>query len=191
VKPLESLARAERLRELPARNAERAAAAGQDYSRCWRISAGRIRAGRQGSERAGAGDGSGRVRRERDRAGGCGGGVAVPALAVTAVHVGNPSADCLGVFNDAADFALWRWPHILVDTGRVLATALKTPDEKVDDYLRALAEMAEASGDGITDPAAGGRGLSGLGGQPDPGPRLCGGSVPDRLRTLTVNAGRG
>jgi hypothetical protein len=33
----------------------------------------------------------------------------------------------------------------------VLATVLKMPDEEVDDYLRALAEMAEASGGGITD----------------------------------------
>jgi predicted nucleic acid-binding protein len=34
----------------------------------------------------------------------------------------------------------------------VLATVLKTPDEEVDDYLRELAEMAEASGGGIIDP---------------------------------------
>jgi hypothetical protein len=34
----------------------------------------------------------------------------------------------------------------------VLATVLKTPDEEVDDYLRVLAEMAEASGGGISDP---------------------------------------
>ncbi len=34
----------------------------------------------------------------------------------------------------------------------MLATVLKTPDEEVDDYLRALAEMADASGGGITDP---------------------------------------
>jgi hypothetical protein len=27
---------------------------------------------------------------------------------------------------------------------------LKTPDDEVDEYLRALAEMAEASGGGIT-----------------------------------------
>jgi hypothetical protein len=65
---------------------------------------------------------------------------------------GNPSADCLGVVNDAAGFALWLSPHILASTGRVLATVLKTPDEEVDDYLRALAEMAGASGGGITDP---------------------------------------
>jgi hypothetical protein len=55
---------------------------------------------------------------------------------------GNPSAECLGVVN-AAEFALWVSPHILANAGRVLATVLKSPDEEVDDYLRALAEMAE------------------------------------------------
>jgi predicted nucleic acid-binding protein len=40
----------------------------------------------------------------------------------------------------------------LVNTGRVLATVLKTPDEEVDEYLQVLAEMAEASGGGITGP---------------------------------------
>jgi predicted nucleic acid-binding protein len=65
---------------------------------------------------------------------------------------GNPSADCLGVINDAAEFALWLSPHILGNTARVLATVLKTPDEEVDEYLQVLAELAEASGGGITDP---------------------------------------
>src|ERR1019366_2410079 len=46
---------------------------------------------------------------------------------------GNPSADCLGVVNDAAEFALWLSPHILANTGRVLATVLKTPDDEVGD----------------------------------------------------------
>jgi hypothetical protein len=59
---------------------------------------------------------------------------------------GNPSADCLGVINDAAEFALWLSPHILVNTGRVLTAVLKAPDEEVDEYLDVLAEMAEASG---------------------------------------------
>jgi predicted nucleic acid-binding protein len=65
---------------------------------------------------------------------------------------GNPSADCLGVINDAAEFALWLSPHILANTGRVLATVLKTPDEEVDEYLEVLAEMARASGGGIINP---------------------------------------
>ena len=65
---------------------------------------------------------------------------------------GNKSADCLGVINDAAEFALWLSPHVRVNTGRVLATVLKTPDEEVDEYLQVPAEMAEASGGGIIDP---------------------------------------
>ncbi len=65
---------------------------------------------------------------------------------------GNPSADCLGVINDAAEFALWLSPHIMANTGRVLAEVLKTPDEEIDEYLLVLAEMAEASGGGIVDP---------------------------------------
>ena len=59
-------------------------------------------------------------------------------------------ADCLGVINDAAEFALWLSPHILASTGRVLATVVKTPDDEIDEYLQVLAEMAEASGGGIT-----------------------------------------
>lgn len=35
--------------------------------------------------------------------------------------------------NDAAEFALWLSPHILANTGRVLATMLKTPDDEVDE----------------------------------------------------------
>jgi len=65
---------------------------------------------------------------------------------------GNPSADCLGVVNDAAEFALWLSPHILVNTGRVLASVLKMPDDEIDEYLAVLAEVAEASGGGLTDP---------------------------------------
>ena len=42
--------------------------------------------------------------------------------------------------------------HILASSGRVLAAMLKTPDEEVDEYLRVLAEMADASGSRITDP---------------------------------------
>ena len=60
--------------------------------------------------------------------------------------------DCLDGTNDAAEFALWLSPHILASTGRVLATVVKTPDEEIDEYLQVLAEMAEASGGGLTDP---------------------------------------
>jgi predicted nucleic acid-binding protein len=64
---------------------------------------------------------------------------------------GNPSADCLGIVNDAAEFALWLSPHILMNTGRVLAFVLKMPEEEIDEYLAVLAEIAEASGGGIAD----------------------------------------
>ena len=65
---------------------------------------------------------------------------------------GNPSADCLGVVNDAAEFGLWLSPHILRNTGRVLAEILKTPQDEVDAYLQVLTEIAETSGGGVTDP---------------------------------------
>jgi predicted nucleic acid-binding protein len=40
----------------------------------------------------------------------------------------------------------------LANTGRVLATVVKTPGEEVDEYLQVLAEMADAPAGGITDP---------------------------------------
>lgn len=64
----------------------------------------------------------------------------------------NPSADCLGVVNDAAEFGLWLSPHILGNTGGVLAEVLKTSDDEVEAYLDVLTEIAEASGGGVLDP---------------------------------------
>jgi hypothetical protein len=132
---MESLARAERLRELQARNAERAAATGQDYES---LLADIRRAYKSGTP--------GQISVP--------GPVAVPVVfdvnvLVLAVAVGeapfrrwppptsgNPSADGLGVVNDAAEFALWLSPHILANTGRVLAAALKTPEDEVDEQGR-------------------------------------------------------
>ncbi len=65
---------------------------------------------------------------------------------------GNPFADCLGVINDAAEFALWLSPHILDNTTRVLNTVVGTPKEESDDYREILVEMAEASGGGLLVP---------------------------------------
>jgi len=64
----------------------------------------------------------------------------------------NPSADCLGIVNDAAEFALWLSPHILSNTGRVLAEVLRTPTEEIDQYIAVMIEMADASGGGVLDP---------------------------------------
>jgi len=65
---------------------------------------------------------------------------------------GNPDADCLGVINDAAEFALWLSPHILTNTGRVLGEVTGTPKDEIDEYVTILGEMADASGGGLTDP---------------------------------------
>jgi predicted nucleic acid-binding protein len=65
---------------------------------------------------------------------------------------GNPFADCLGVINDAAEFALWLSPHILDNTVRVLMTVVGTPKEEAEDYREILIEMADASGGGVLTP---------------------------------------
>jgi predicted nucleic acid-binding protein len=65
---------------------------------------------------------------------------------------GNPFADCLGIINDAAEFALWLSPHILNNTARVLMAVVGTPKEETDDYLTILTEMADASGGGTLTP---------------------------------------
>jgi predicted nucleic acid-binding protein len=65
---------------------------------------------------------------------------------------GNPFADCLGIINDAAEFALWLSPHILDNTARVLVAVVGTPKEEADDYREILIEMAEASGGGVLTP---------------------------------------
>ena len=65
---------------------------------------------------------------------------------------GNPFADCLGVINDAAEFALWLSPHLLGNTTRVLTAVVGTPKEEADDYEETLTEMAQASGGGVLTP---------------------------------------
>jgi predicted nucleic acid-binding protein len=65
---------------------------------------------------------------------------------------GNPFADCLGIINDAAEFALWLSPHVLDNTARVLMAIVGTPKEETDEYLTILTEMASASGGGVLAP---------------------------------------
>lgn len=62
---------------------------------------------------------------------------------------GNPFADCLGIINDAAEFALWLSPHILDNTVRVLSAVVGTPKDEAEDYRDILIEMADASGGGV------------------------------------------
>jgi predicted nucleic acid-binding protein len=65
---------------------------------------------------------------------------------------GNPFADCLGIINDAAEFALWLSPHILDNTLRVLAAVVGTPKDEAEDYREILVELADASGGGVLTP---------------------------------------
>jgi len=62
---------------------------------------------------------------------------------------GNPSADCLGVVVDAAEFALWLSPHILTNVDRVLAELFKWAQPEIDAYLTAVVAAAEHSGGGL------------------------------------------
>ena len=64
----------------------------------------------------------------------------------------NRSADCLGIINDTAEFALWLSPHILSNTGRVLAEVIGMPGDEIDEYIDILTEIADASGGGLIDP---------------------------------------
>lgn len=67
----------------------------------------------------------------------------------------NPFADCVGIVNDARDFALWLSEHVLVNVVRVL-TARKGFEWDVDmakEYVELLVEIADASGGGAIEPA--------------------------------------
>jgi predicted nucleic acid-binding protein len=64
----------------------------------------------------------------------------------------NPHADCLGVINDAAEFALWLSPRIVSNVARVLSEVLRLDGKHTDDYLQVLVDLATASGGGPTDP---------------------------------------
>jgi predicted nucleic acid-binding protein len=62
---------------------------------------------------------------------------------------GNPSADCLGVVLDAAEFALWLSPHIMTNVDRVLAELFKWAQAEIDAYLAAVLAAAGHSGGGL------------------------------------------
>ena len=65
---------------------------------------------------------------------------------------GNPAADCLGVVNDATEFALWLSPHVLENTVRVLHDRADWSKEDADGYARILMRLAEHSGGGTLVP---------------------------------------
>ena len=55
----------------------------------------------------------------------------------------NPAADCVGVINDAREFALWLSPHILENTVRVLRDRADWPTDDAEGYARLLMRLAE------------------------------------------------
>lgn len=67
---------------------------------------------------------------------------------------GNPFADCLGIVVDAAEFGLWLSPHILDNTGRVLAEGLKWAAGDIERFVGLLVEIADHSRGGVVDPPA-------------------------------------
>jgi len=62
---------------------------------------------------------------------------------------GNPSADCVGIIVDAAEFSLWLSPHITANIERVLTELFKWDSPETDAYLSALTSAAEHSGGGV------------------------------------------
>jgi predicted nucleic acid-binding protein len=59
---------------------------------------------------------------------------------------GNPSADCVGIIVDAAEFSLWLSPHILDNVHRVLTELLKWEESPAEAYVETLLSAAEHSG---------------------------------------------
>lgn len=64
---------------------------------------------------------------------------------------GNPSADCLGIIVDAAEFALWLSPHITANVDRILCDLFKWAQPEIDAYLETVVRAAEHSGGGVLD----------------------------------------
>jgi predicted nucleic acid-binding protein len=64
----------------------------------------------------------------------------------------NAAADCLGIANDAREFALWLSPHILRNTARALTEGLGWANDRVTEYVSILVEIAQVSGGGVLEP---------------------------------------
>ncbi|MDQ2874441.1 MAG: hypothetical protein M3Y33_06410 [Actinomycetota bacterium] len=62
---------------------------------------------------------------------------------------GNPSADCVGIIVDAAEFALWLSSHITANVDRILGDLFKWAQPEIDSYLEAVIGAAEHSGGGV------------------------------------------
>jgi predicted nucleic acid-binding protein len=59
---------------------------------------------------------------------------------------GDPSANAVGVLNDAVEFALWMSPHVLDGTLRVLREFFRWSEGRLARYRRALDSIVARSG---------------------------------------------
>ncbi|MHB1763785.1 MAG: PIN domain-containing protein [Acidimicrobiales bacterium] len=64
----------------------------------------------------------------------------------------NAAAECVGIANDAEEFALWVSPHILRNTERVLVEVFAWAPDQAERYINRLREVAKRSGGGEVDP---------------------------------------
>ena len=66
----------------------------------------------------------------------------------------NPFADCVGIVNDAKEFALWLSEHVLVNVVRVLTDpdAYGWEIDVAEEYAALVVEIVEASGGAIVEP---------------------------------------
>jgi predicted nucleic acid-binding protein len=65
---------------------------------------------------------------------------------------GDPSANAVGVLNDAVEFSLWLSPHILEGTKRVLLEFYRWSDTRAARYEKVLITIAARSGGDVVVP---------------------------------------
>jgi predicted nucleic acid-binding protein len=67
----------------------------------------------------------------------------------------SPAADCVGIINDAQEFALFLSPHVLGNVLRVLTDpdGFHWSTERAETYADVLLDLAIASGGGVVTPA--------------------------------------
>lgn len=62
------------------------------------------------------------------------------------------ASECVGIANDAEEFALWVSPHILANVKRVLVEVFGWVPDQTERYANRLREIAKRSGGGEVDP---------------------------------------
>ena len=62
------------------------------------------------------------------------------------------ASECVGIANDAEEFALWVSPHILSNVERVLVEVFGWVPDQAERYTNRLREIAARSGGGEADP---------------------------------------